>query len=275
MKVFISWSGERSKFVAEALRNWLPKVIQAVEPWMSNEDISAGARWSKNIFDELETTKFGIVCITPENKINPWITFEAGALSKTIEHTFVCPFLFDMKPSQLSGPLVQFQATVSDKSGTKKLINSINSALGNAGLSEYELDEVFDVWWNKLEEKLLITPPFEKEISSRSDKEILEEILDNTREQLRKEDIRLKSIQVEEDGTIKSFSEFKEQMSGFTKLLSNLNSSNSPNGLEEILKKSNIISKMPDFEKIMTNLTLELENKRQITIDLLGEEKKD
>lgn len=44
MDVFISWSGLRSKYVAECLAVWLKQVIQLVRPWISSENILAGAR---------------------------------------------------------------------------------------------------------------------------------------------------------------------------------------------------------------------------------------
>ncbi|CAC9976768.1 hypothetical protein [Flavobacterium panici] len=53
MKVFISWSGERSKKVAELLDDWLQCVIQAVNPWMSSKDIDRGALWFTEINDQL------------------------------------------------------------------------------------------------------------------------------------------------------------------------------------------------------------------------------
>src|SRR4051812_13232017 len=37
MQLFLSWSGPRSKAVADALASWLPQAIHAVQPWMSSE----------------------------------------------------------------------------------------------------------------------------------------------------------------------------------------------------------------------------------------------
>jgi hypothetical protein len=91
MKVFISWSGERSRAVAEALWEWLPNVIQTVNPWVSLADIEKGARWSTEIASQLETCCVGLICLTPENLSAPWLLFEAGAISKTLDKAFVCP----------------------------------------------------------------------------------------------------------------------------------------------------------------------------------------
>jgi hypothetical protein len=59
LKIFISWSGPRSLAVAEALRDWLPNVIQMVEPWLSASDIDKGAKWRQSINGELEKSDFG------------------------------------------------------------------------------------------------------------------------------------------------------------------------------------------------------------------------
>lgn len=183
MKVFISWSGTHSREVAEALRKWLPDVIQSVEPWMSASDIEAGARWGQDIQSELNKSKFGILCITPENQFAPWMLFEAGALAKTIDDTFVCPYLFDLGPSALdAGPLTQFQSKQATKEGTYELVRSVNRAAKDEGLSADQLDRAFGRWWPDLESILGQVPVQVPQGPRRSANEMIEEILVLTRE---------------------------------------------------------------------------------------------
>jgi hypothetical protein len=154
MKVFISWSGRQSHQVAIALRDWLPSVLQIVEPYVSSEDIDKGARWSTDISKELEDASFGIICVTPENLEAPWVNFEAGALSKSLDRSRVAPFLFAVDRTAVQGPLLQFQSTLIEESDVKKLLQSINRACEDHALDESRLVEIFEVWWPHLKTRL-------------------------------------------------------------------------------------------------------------------------
>jgi hypothetical protein len=44
MRILLSWSGDRSRAIAEALRAWLPGIIRGVSPWISTQDIAAAGR---------------------------------------------------------------------------------------------------------------------------------------------------------------------------------------------------------------------------------------
>lgn len=154
MKVFISWSGNKSHRVALVFREWLPSVIQSVVPYVSSEDIDKGARWSTDIAKELEDSTFGILCVTKDNLNAPWLSFEAGALSKTMDKSFVSPFLFDIKRAEVNGPILQFQSTIFEKEDIKKLLSTINKACGEEGISESMLDKAFEVWYPTLEKVL-------------------------------------------------------------------------------------------------------------------------
>lgn len=184
MKVFISWSGSMSHRVAVALRDWLPSALQAIEPYVSSEDIDKGARWNTDISKELEDSSFGILCITPENLEAPWLNFEAGALSKSLDRARVAPFLFKVERSAITGPLLQFQSTLLETNDVRKLVKSLNSALDGQALEETRLDEIFDVWWPKLEETLeTIGEQPEEKTKSRTQGDLLAEILDLVRSQ--------------------------------------------------------------------------------------------
>ena len=184
MKVFICWSEERSKVVAEALRDWLKRVIQELKPFLSAKDIRSGKRWLSEIAGELKETKFGILCLTPENLRSPWINFEAGALSKAIDDkTFVCPYLIGgLQSAGVPDPLGQFQSNSADKEGTQKLLKTINSALAEKKLDEGVLDDAFEKFWPDLEKVLQNLPKVKgDEAPKRKVEDMVEEILDTVR----------------------------------------------------------------------------------------------
>lgn len=157
MKVFISWSKERSLKVANALFDWLPQVINQVEPWMSASSLEAGKPSIAQISDALETTNFGIICVTPENQHETWLNFEAGALAKAVRSASASaiPLLVGFGGfGELDAPLSNYQAHMSSKADLKKIVHSINEALGSSKRPVAHLDKAFDMWWPELEEKL-------------------------------------------------------------------------------------------------------------------------
>src|SRR5687768_17152232 len=182
MKLFISWSGERSKLLAESLRDWLPGVINAVEPWLSSYDIDPGARWGPALARQLENTKYGIICLTPENLTAPWILFEAGALSKYVEDARVVPLILDLKPTDIKGPLTQFQSLRVKENDIKILVTKINQAVIEAGEKSVEqavIERSFKLWWPELKESINAIPEVGSGVkkSERSEREMIEEIL--------------------------------------------------------------------------------------------------
>jgi TIR domain len=177
MKVFISWSGERSHALGEALYEWLPSVLQAVEPWLSSEDIQKGSRWPVEIGAKLQDANFGIFCLTPENVNAAWLNFEAGAVSKSVTEGSVATLLLDIKPSDIAGPLAQFQATKTEKNDLRKLVRTINRHL-SMPLAEPKVDAAFDRWWPELETAIKSARTIKVDAPKRrSEREILEEIL--------------------------------------------------------------------------------------------------
>ncbi|MEA2977332.1 MAG: hypothetical protein QOF19_2852 [Alphaproteobacteria bacterium] len=151
MKIFISWSGEKAHRVAIALKGFLQDVNQNLIPWFSDADISAGGRWELELATQLETTDYGIVCVTQESLQNPWPMFEAGALSKSVKGSRVCPYLIDLTRSQLDGPLSQFQSKEANSKQTWEMLQSINLNVPSGALPEARLKKYFDVFWPTLE----------------------------------------------------------------------------------------------------------------------------
>lgn len=206
MNVFISWSGKTSGELAKVLRDWLPSVIQAVKPYFSTDDIEKGTRGNTMLAKELEEAGIGILCLTRENLEAPWIMFEAGALSKSLDKSRVCPILFgELSTTDLKGPLTHFQASEFSKEDMLKVLATINKQLGDAALETKILDNVFEKWWPELEQKVkgtLSRAPEDTVEKIREDRELLEEILTLVR-------------QIPTQGTSHPFSESIKNMKPF------------------------------------------------------------
>lgn len=181
-RIFLSWSGERSKKVATILGGWLEDVLQTVDPFMSDTDIAAGDVWFDEIGNNLAASQFAIICITPENIESKWLHFEAGAIGMTRSEGArgaVVPYLLGLGTTDLAPPLSLFQAVVADKQGTLRLVQTLNAVLP-VQVDRHRLERTFDRWWPDLDSALgaipeatgIGTPP-----ASRPDRELLEELL--------------------------------------------------------------------------------------------------
>jgi hypothetical protein len=158
VKIFVSWSGTPSHEAALLIREWLRRVLQYSDPFVSSEDISKGAQWLVTISDQLRDTAEGIVCVTPSNVEAPWLNYEAGALAKTTGQTAVRTVLLGLTAGELpaGAPLSNFQHTKAlDETEMWSLIESIHARHTDADIKSMErVRWAFDQAWPELQERL-------------------------------------------------------------------------------------------------------------------------
>lgn len=183
MKIFLSWSGERSRLVARALQQLLRDVIQATDPFMSEADVGAGSRWNDGLNNELKSTQMGVLCLTKENLNAPWVLFEAGALLTAVSEGLVCPYLIDISPADVSWPLAQFQSVAATYDGTLRILQLANDLLSDAAneqdrcLGDDQLTRSFSRFWPDLETVMENLPEPTVVVPRRPVQEILEEMV--------------------------------------------------------------------------------------------------
>jgi hypothetical protein len=243
--------GGAYKETAECLSSWIRQVIQAAETWISL-DIQKGIRWNDQIKNELEQSKVGIICLNKDNLQSEWVLFEAGALSKT-QDAHVCTFLLDISPADVKPPLGQFQHTLFVKEDIRKLVQTINDkiiAVGEKTIPEKDLNEVFDVFYPRLEEKLNAIQN-EKSVDGqvkRTDREILEEILQTIRAT---NQVQIKQLyEMYHDMNMRSRMEYMELLAKLKEDYLNINESITKQNIGRLLKSFNddIILKLDELK---------------------------
>lgn len=184
MKVFISWSGHRSRAVADELKTWLKSVVQSTQPWVST-DMERGIKWIAEVNRNLDQHSFGILCVTPDNVNSRWINYESGALAKHLgDGGRVIPYLLDFhSPGDLEEPLAQFNAALADKDGTWEVVKTLNQHAEFAQ-EEPSLRKTFELWWPSLSDGLEKIQAMKHQVSipQRSQEDKIDELLQLVRE---------------------------------------------------------------------------------------------
>jgi TIR domain len=179
MKIFVSWSGDLSKKMANTIRKYLPCMMHELDVFMSQHDLQSGVRWSTELSKQLETSSFGIICLTPANLESPWLLFEAGALTKHADGRACCLLIGELNPAQVSGPLAQFQNRPFGRDEIWLLLRDLNSML-TARMQDEQLQRVFNKWWPDLEQEhqqALVSAQNTPQRPRRDERDVLDDIL--------------------------------------------------------------------------------------------------
>ena len=146
MKIFISWSKQTSQQIAEELKELVQCVLQGAEVFLSLSNIDSGARWITDISDGLSDCNYGLLCLTKENLNEPWLLFEAGAISKALQ-SHVVPLLFGLAHSDINFPIKQFQGRLFEKDEFLRLFQDMNKQAGSLSRKDDQLIKMFEKFW--------------------------------------------------------------------------------------------------------------------------------
>jgi hypothetical protein len=132
LSIFISWAGTQAEALGRGFHEFLPDVVNAVDPFMSGHDIDKGSQWRNVLTGNLQSSSCAIVCLTPESLKSTWVAFEAGAISRAAggpegAQSRVWTYLLGLETKALQlTPYAEYQATATTEEDTLRLIKSIN-----------------------------------------------------------------------------------------------------------------------------------------------------
>ncbi len=102
--VFLSWGGERSKLVADALRSVIEPRLPAGAEIFFSPQIRPGAAPLVEMLDKnLLGADVHVVVLTTESVQSPWVTWETA--SSWARGKAVIPVFVDISPGDVAGPL--------------------------------------------------------------------------------------------------------------------------------------------------------------------------
>jgi hypothetical protein len=156
MKLFMSWSGARSKPIAGIMKDWLEHIFPTgVDVWLSTQgdNLRAGSLSVPQIIKGLRESDYGVFCFTTDNTKSPWIMFEAGAICKQdktrseIEGVYTILFEGDIG-NLIDTPLGSFQHTFFTEESMYNFFRGINNIGGQAIINEQRLQKNVQNSWS-------------------------------------------------------------------------------------------------------------------------------
>jgi len=173
--IFLSFSGEKSENFARELEK-LIKEINIGTTFLANNNISSGADWLQEIYDNLKECRVGMVIFTQENRDNnKWLYLEYGVLSYKVrtqntENLKVIPIFLDFKQNDWSENPLTIHQSISfvenfEESISKlfKDINEVTNKKKNINFSKELLETKYTVYIEKLKNILSSTQPKESD----------------------------------------------------------------------------------------------------------------
>lgn len=159
MKVFLSWSKKPSEDYAKVIYEYLPMMIniKTEDIFMSKESINLGENGIGKINERLSESGFGLLFMTPNNKNETWLNFEAGAISKGLSTNRVTPLVFDAKTEEVlsGGPIANLQGIGYSKDNLLKIVLDINESLPKELLKDRVIvEKTFSILWSEISKKI-------------------------------------------------------------------------------------------------------------------------
>lgn len=181
LRVFVSWSTEPSREIAEAFQILLRKCVQSAEGWVSSRDIRPFSVWSQELDDQLAELVLGVLVITQDNLTAPWMLYEAGALANRATGGIggITCLLVDVRPTNVPQPLGRFQNVPVSREGVFELLLRIGELAPYPVVAD-DLSTMLEAHWAAFAAAVdAARPKIGKPAADgeRSERAVLEEIL--------------------------------------------------------------------------------------------------
>jgi integrase len=121
-----------------------------------SDETQKGKLWFGEISKEIKESRYGVICITAQNRDARWLLWEAGALYGGFDRDqFVVPLLIDIQKADVPPPISHFQMVeATNKQEVTHWLKGMNKLLGDNAIEEELIDKYIGVFWQELQDAI-------------------------------------------------------------------------------------------------------------------------